>query len=71
MGKVYKKIELVGTSDKSLEEAIQVAVERAAKTLKHLSWFEVKEIRGAIKDGKVSEYQVVLQVGFRVEEGVD
>ncbi len=71
MGKVYKKIELVGTSARSLEEAIQVAIERAAKTLKHLSWFEVKEIRGSIKDGKVSEYQVVLQVGFRVEESVD
>ena len=71
MGKVYKKIELVGTSEKSLEEAIEVAVERAAKTLKHLSWFEVKEIRGAIKDGKITEYQVVLQVGFRVEEHVD
>lgn len=71
MGKVYKKIELVGTSEKSLEEAIEVAVERAAKTLKHLSWFEVKEIRGAIKDGKITEYQVVLQVGFRVEDNVD
>ncbi len=70
MAKVYKKIELVGTSENSVEEAIKAAVERASKTLKHLSWFEVKEIRGAIKDGKVSEFQVVVQVGFRVEDDV-
>ncbi|NPB02955.1 MAG: dodecin domain-containing protein [Thermotogae bacterium] len=68
MGKVYKKIELVGVSTTSLEDAIKVAIERASKTLKHLSWFEIKEIRGSIRDGKVVEYQVVLNVGFRVED---
>ncbi len=71
MSRVYKKIELVGTSTESFEDAIKVAVERAAKTLKHLLWFEVKELRGAIRDGKVSEFQVVLQVAFRVEEDVE
>jgi flavin-binding protein dodecin len=70
MGKVYKKIELVGTSAESFEDAIRTAVERASKTLKHLLWFEVKELRGSIRDGKVSEFQVVLQVAFRVEDEV-
>lgn len=66
---VYKKIELVGTSATSLEDAIQNAIARASQTLRNLGWFEIKEFRGAIeRDGKVKEYQVVLEVGFRLEE---
>ncbi|MGQ9510437.1 MAG: dodecin [Thermaceae bacterium] len=68
MGKVYKKIELVGSSSESVERAIQEALHRAAKTLRNLDWFEVKEIRGLIGENGVKEYQVVLQVGFRLEE---
>ncbi|NPA80270.1 MAG: dodecin domain-containing protein [Thermotogae bacterium] len=68
MAKVYKKIELIGISTDSIEDAIRGAIERASKTLKHLAWYEVKEIRGSIEDGKVKEYQVVLLVAFRVEE---
>jgi hypothetical protein len=64
---VYKKIELVGTSNKSLSDAIQVAVTRAAETVKNMSWFEVVEQRGAIRDGKVTEYQVTVRIGFRVD----
>ena len=65
--KVYKKIELVGISEKSVEEAIENAIKKASETLRNLSWFEVKEIRGSISDGKVKEYQVVLEVGFLVD----
>ncbi len=64
---VYKKITLVGTSPAGVNEAIQAAVERAAETLRHLCWFEVKEIRGSIENGKVKEYQVILEVAFRLE----
>ncbi len=67
MSGVYKKVEIVGTSTVSFAEATRAAVEEAAKTLRHLSWFEVVEERGAIKDGKVSEFQVTLRVGFRIE----
>lgn len=63
---VYKKVELVGSSETSIEDAIQNAIETAAKTLKHLEWFEVSETRGHIVDGKVGHYQVVLKVGFRI-----
>ena len=49
-------------------EAIQTAITRAAKTLRHIEWFEVDEIRGHVQDGKVAHYQVVLKVGFRVED---
>ena len=64
---VYKVIELVGSSAKSTDDAIQNAVERASQTLDHLDWFEVVETRGHINDGKIAHYQVVLKVGFRLE----
>lgn len=62
---VYTKIELVGTSKTSIEEAIGTAVASAGASDK-ADWFEVQEIRGAIKDGQVTQYQVVLKVGCRV-----
>ena len=65
--KVFKQIELTGTSQTSLEEAIQSAVAEAARTVRSMSWFEVTETRGAIKDGKVSEWQVTLKIGFKIE----
>lgn len=64
---VYKVIELVGTSEKSIEDAIQIAIGRATKTLKHLRWFEVIQTRGHIENGKIGHYQVTLKVGFTLE----
>jgi dodecin len=66
-GNVYKLIELTGCSRTSIEEAIQTAVAQAAKTVRNMSWFQVTESRGAIKDGKVAEYQVTIKVGFKVD----
>ena len=65
---VYKAVELVGSSATSIEDAIENAIGTAAKTLKHLEWFEVLETRGHIVDGKVGHYQLVLKVGFRIED---
>ena len=62
----YKVIELVGTSDVGVTEAINEAVSRASQSLKGLDWFEVGEIRGQIEDGKPAWYQVALKIGFRV-----
>ena len=67
MGKTFKMVYLVGTSDRSYEDAIQNAVTAASASLRHLGWFEVEEMRGRIDDGKVVEYQVKIQVGFKVE----
>lgn len=67
----YKVIELVGSSGESVEAAIEGAISRANETLKGLDWFEVKEIRGNIRDGKVAWYQVKLGIGFRVLEPSD
>lgn len=63
--KTYVLTEIVGVSDQSSSAAVANAITRARQTLKGLAWFEVKEVRGAIADGKVSQYQVTLDVGFR------
>ena len=63
----YRVIELVGTSDRSIDEAINSAIERAHQTIRHLRWFEVARTSGHISDGKVSHFQVTLKVGFTME----
>ncbi|MDP2248031.1 MAG: dodecin family protein [Nitrosomonadales bacterium] len=64
----YKVIELVGSSTVGTDDAINNAIAKAGKTLKHLNWFEVTETRGHIVEDKVAHYQVTLKVGFRIEE---
>ena len=68
-GHVYKKIELVGSSPDSLQEAIENAVAKAAETIRNLRWFEVVETRGQIEGGKVAHWQVTLKIGFTLEDG--
>ncbi len=63
----YKKIEIVGTSDQSLEGAIENAIDKASDTVKDLRWFEVTETRGSIENGNVTEWQVALKVGFTLK----
>jgi flavin-binding protein dodecin len=65
---VYKKIEVTGSSPSSLEEAIHNAVNRAAKTLHNLRWFEVTEIRGHLDNQQVAHYQVTVKIGFTLDE---
>lgn len=64
----YKKIEIVGSSKSSIEEAIENALAECAKSIKHMDWFEVVETRGHIVDGKVGHYQVTMKVGFRIAD---
>jgi flavin-binding protein dodecin len=64
--KVFKQIELTGTSTTSMEDAVQTAIAEAAKTVRNMLWFQVTETRGSIENGKVAEWQVTLKVGFRV-----
>jgi len=63
----YKKVEMVGSSPTSIEEAIQNAIDECNKTIKNLDWFEVVETRGHIVDGTVGHFQVTIKVGFRIE----
>ncbi len=65
---VYSVSEIVGSSPGGIDQAIGNALERARKTLRHLDWFEVTEIRGTLaEDGGIDYYQVGLKVGFRLE----
>ena len=66
---VYKIVELVGSSETSIEDAIQTAVRRANHSLRNLRWFEVVQTRGHIEEGEVRHYQVVIKAGFTLEGG--
>ena len=63
----FKMIELVGTSPISFAEAVKSAVAEAAKTVRHMDWFEVVNERGRIEDGQVTEFQVTIKIGFKIE----
>lgn len=65
---VYKTIELVGSSTRGMEDAVQRAIAKAAETVRNLRWFEVVDTRGHIEGGKVAHWQVTLKVGFTLEE---
>jgi flavin-binding protein dodecin len=64
---VYKYIDVVGTSASSIEDAVQRAVVQASKSVRQIQWFEMKEIRGRVDQGKVVEIQVSMRLGFRLE----
>ncbi|GAB4423521.1 MAG: dodecin family protein [Anaerolineae bacterium] len=65
--RVFKKIELTGTSEESIEAAVNNALAKASETMRNMRWFEVVETRGAIDGGKVSQWQVTIKVGFSLE----
>jgi flavin-binding protein dodecin len=65
---VYKQIEITGSSTQSSDDAARVAIERASTTLRNLQWFEVRETRGNIQDGKIAHWQVTLKVGLLLDD---
>ena len=67
MERTYKKIEIVGISETSFGEATQ-NVAKACQSLRHVSWFEVTEMRGLVEKDKVKEFQVTVKIGFRLED---
>jgi dodecin len=66
--RTYKVTEIVGTSSESIDTAIRNAMAKASQSLRNLDWFEVVDIRGHLEDGQVAHFQVVLKVGFRLED---
>ncbi|MGA8255820.1 MAG: dodecin [Nocardioides sp.] len=66
--RTYRLTEIVGTSPDSIEQAVRNGINRASKTLRHLDWFEITQVRGQIKDGDVEHFQVGLKLGFRLED---
>ena len=65
---VYKTIELVGSSTRGVEDAVQKAIAKAAATVRNLRWFQVVDTRGHIDNGRVAHWQVTLKVGFTLED---
>src|SRR6266851_2040529 len=64
---IYRVIEIVGTSQKGIDDAVKSAIQRANSTLRNLRWFEVARTSGHIADGKIEHFQVTLKVGFTME----
>jgi flavin-binding protein dodecin len=65
---VYKQVELTGTSDKSIEEAVENAISKASSTVHNMRWFEVVETRGRIESGLIAQWQITLKIGFTLDD---
>ena len=65
---IYKKIELVGSSQEGLQQAIENAVAKAGESVRNMRWFEVVETRGHIAEGKIAHWQVTVKIGFTLDE---
>jgi flavin-binding protein dodecin len=65
---VYKLLELTGSSAKSFDDAVQNAIAKASKSMRHMQWFQVMETRGHITDGRIAHWQVTLKIGFTLED---
>ncbi len=64
---IYKKIEIVGSSTSSIEEAVNNAINKASQSVRNMRWFEVTETRGQIEEGKVAHWQVTVKIGFTLD----
>jgi len=64
----YSISEIVGTSTEGVDDAVRNGIAKASQTLRNLDWFEVKEVRGHLEDGKVADWQVTIKIGFRLDE---
>lgn len=65
--RVYKLVEVVGTSSTGTDEAMRNAITTAAETIRHIDWFEVVKTSGHVVDGKIAHFQATLKIGFRLE----
>jgi flavin-binding protein dodecin len=70
-GSLYKAIELVGTSPKSWEEAVQNVVAMASKTLRDTRIAEVKELDVRLENGKIVDYRAKVRLSFKYEKEED
>ncbi|MEO8328550.1 MAG: dodecin [Candidatus Nanopelagicales bacterium] len=66
--RTYRVTEIVGTSTSGIDDAVRNGIERASETLRHLDWFEVRQVRGQIDGGSVKHWQVEMKIGFRLED---
>ncbi len=66
--RTYRVTEIVGTSPEGIDQAVKNGIARAARTLRHVDWFEVTQVRGHLEDGEVEHFQVTMKLGFRLED---
>jgi hypothetical protein len=64
---VYKTLEITGSSHNSIEEAVQTAISRAAKSVHNMRWFEVSDIRGHISEEQIDYWQVTVKLGITLD----
>lgn len=64
----YRLVEVVGSSESSIDDAIRGAIADASKTIRHIGWFQVVETRGHVEDGRVKHFQVTLKIGFTLDD---
>ncbi|HWQ26327.1 MAG TPA: dodecin [Chlorobaculum sp.] len=65
---VYKKIEVVGSSTSSIEEAVNNAVAKAAESVRNIRWVEVVETRCHVEEQKIAYWQVTVKIGFTLDQ---
>jgi flavin-binding protein dodecin len=65
---VYKQIEITGSSTESSDDAIRAAIAKVGQSVKHMDWFNVIETRGYIEQSAVKYWQVLIKIGFRIED---
>jgi dodecin len=64
---IVKVIELIASSEKSIEDAIQNAVTEASKTIRNIDSVWVKDIKAHVNDGKVTTYGCICKISFRLD----
>jgi dodecin len=67
-GHIYKQVEITGTSDQSVEDAVRAAIKRAGSSVRNMRWFEVTDIRGHIAGQALNHWQVTVKIGFTLED---
>ncbi len=64
---VYKTVQITGSSPSGSDHAIQIAIEKAGKSIHNLRWFRVTDVRGHIEGGRIAEWQVSIELGFTLD----
>jgi hypothetical protein len=64
---VFKTVQITGSSSTGSDHAVTTALERASKTIRNLRWFRVTDTRGEVENGRVSQWQVSIEVGFALD----
>ncbi|MEP6514415.1 MAG: dodecin family protein [Parafilimonas sp.] len=66
---IVKVIQVIGSSEKSIDDAIHNTVAEVSKTVRNIDSVYVKDIKVKVKDGKVSTFGVICEISFRLEKG--